>query len=284
MINGVNKSVGEKSLPYVQKINGLGIIFLCFVLFNSFQNRSGQPSPDPAKALVADPCTPAGHPTLILQFRIYVHGQPLELNKKYRNPYGEIFEMTRMRFYAGQISPVYIEPVKKIDPLPSYYLIDLSDSSSCRLEIPVLPGSFHSLQFQLGIDSADQTRGAQTGPLDPIKGMFWTWNSGYLTVKMEGISESSGQPAHLMAYHIGGYRDPYSTIWKILLSQDEIIRLPETGNTTLEIPIELDYFFNGAQPIHIKDIADCTTPGDLARKIAENFAGSFTGFTHISNP
>jgi hypothetical protein len=284
LINGAQKSSREKSLLPVQKLSSLGIAVLLLLVFNSFQKVNQAVSPNPAAVAVAGHYPSVAGPNLILQFRVYMHGEPLELNKKYRNPYGEIFEMTRLRFYAGNISPVYLESGHKTNSTATYHLIDVSDSSSCRVEIPALPGSFRSLYIQLGIDSADQNRGAQTGALDPIKGMFWTWNSGYLTLKMEGTSESSNQPAHLMAYHIGGYRYPNSTIWKILLSQDQIIRLPETGKITLEIPVELDYFFSGRQALRIKEIADCTTPGDLARKISENFAGSFTGFTHITNP
>ena len=260
----------------MQKILGPGMAFLCLMFLGSFQKKMG-----------GNPARSARHPasaSLIIRFRVYLHGQPMELNKMYRNPYGEPFELTRFRFYAGKISPVYWPSAERPISPSRYYLIDLSDSTSSQIEIPVQSGSFRSLEFQLGIDSLDQNRGAQTGALDPILGMFWTWNSGYLTFKMEGVSEVSDQPAHLMAYHIGGYRFPFSTVWKIKLSQDETIPLPPSGKIILEIAVELDNFFNGPPPLHIKETADCTTPGELARRISENFAGSFIGFKPISNP
>ena len=255
---------------------GAGMAILCLMFFSSFQIKMEGDLPGSA------PQPPSA--SLIIRFQVYLHGQPMELNKMCRNPYGEPFEMTRLRFYAGKISPVYLPAVKRSISPSHYYLIDLSDSTSTQIEIPVQPGSFRSLEFQLGIDSLDQNRGAQTGVLDPIKGMFWTWNSGYLTFKMEGVSEVSNQPAHLIAYHIGGYRSPFSTVWKIKLSQDETIDLPVSSKIILEVVVELDHFFNGPLPIHIKEMADCTTPGQLARKISENFAGSFIGFKPISNP
>ena len=223
---------------------------------------------------------------LIIHFRAYVHGEPLQLNKKYKNPFGEIFQISRFRFYVGKIAPVYADVTVKTNLSPSYHLIDFSDSSSTRIEIPVSSGACNGIQFLLGVDSIDQGRGAQTGALDPVKGMFWTWNSGYQSFKIEGVSPFSGQPAHIMAYHIGGYRSPYSTVWKIMINttDDESFGITKENKIIVEVPVELDYFFDGPTPLHIKTVSSCTTPGDLARKISENFIGTFTGLTLISQP
>jgi hypothetical protein len=284
LINGVKKSFQVKLKLYVSKMNGTRMAFLFLVLCNSFQRKIPETPADRTKVFFTKTHNPDKSLSLIIFFKVLVHGKPLLLNKTYRNPFGEIFEITRLRFYVGDISPVYDEPGNKHISSPEYHLIDLSDSSSSLFEIPVESFFFQSLRLQLGIDSADQCQGAQTGVLDPLKGMYWTWNSGYLSLKMEGVSDASEQPAHLIAYHIGGYRPPYSTIQQILLTQDKMIRANQRGKIILEIPIELDRFFNGPTSLRIKEISDCTTPGDLAKKISENFAGSFTGFNPIANP
>ena len=80
-------------------------------------------------------------PTLIIQFRAYVHGEPLKLNKKYQNPFGETFEISRFRFYAGRIAPVYSDANFKSQNSSDYHLIDFSDSSSTRFELPVEAGA-----------------------------------------------------------------------------------------------------------------------------------------------
>jgi hypothetical protein len=222
--------------------------------------------------------------TVTIRFVVYVHGVPMQLNKKYSNPFGEIFEISRFRLYAGNLEPVYTDDHPNTNVSSQYHLIDFSDSASTSVELSAAEGSFRGIQFILGIDSTDQVRGAQTGALDPIKGMFWTWNSGYQSFKLEGVSPVSDQPAHMIAYHIGGYRYPYSTVWKIRLSADKIIQLSKNNKIIVEIPIELDYFFDGPHPLHINQISDCMTPGDLARRISENFISSFKGLTIISNP
>jgi hypothetical protein len=58
----------------------------------------------------------------------------------------------------------------------------------------------------LGVDSIRNVSGIQTGALDPLKGMFWTWNSGYVMAKLEGSSESSNSAGNRFTYHIGGFR------------------------------------------------------------------------------
>ncbi len=224
--------------------------------------------------------------SLFIRFRVNVHGEPLQLNKDYKNPFGETFEISRFRFYAGNISPVYTDKEANLLSKGDYQLIDLSDSSTTMMEIPAGGGTCNGIQFELGIDSLDQNSGAKTGPLDPLKGMFWTWNSGYQSFKIEGNSPLSNLPEHAIAYHIGGYRIPYSTVWKIKMNttNDQVFRITSEYKIIVEVPIELDYFFDGPTPLRIKDIPSCTTPGELSRKISENFVGSFTGLSLTSNP
>jgi hypothetical protein len=230
--------------------------------------------------------SPASDAVLYVRFVAYVHGEPLQLDKLYKNSFGENFEISRFRFYVGKIKPVYSDAWPNTNAASAYHLIDFSDSASQLIALPVRAGTCNGIQFQLGIDSADQGRGAQTGALDPIKGMFWTWNSGYLTFKIEGYSPSSNQPAHTIAYHIGGYREPFSTVWKIRINtiNDDEFRITKENKINIEVPVDLGYFFDGPTPLHIKNTAACTTPGGLARKLSENFIGTFTGLRLTQNP
>jgi hypothetical protein len=219
---------------------------------------------------------------LIIQFGAYVHGAPLVLNKKYYNPFGETFVITRFRFYAGKIAPVYSNANFKSTIKSHYHLIDFSDASTTQIDLPVTAGIiYNGIQFQLGIDSADQNQGAQSGALDPAKGMFWTWNSGYINVKLEGYSPVSMRPAHIFEYHIGGYRSVNNTVWKIKLysTNDQSFLVSKPNKIMIEVAMDLDYLFDGPTPIHISETPSCMQPGELARKISENFVGTFTGLT-----
>ena len=229
--------------------------------------------------------TPLAHAELVIRFRAYVHGVPLELNRKYKNPFGESFEISRLRFYVSRIAPVYADSNVKSPERSVYHLVDFSDSASTRMALPVESGSCVGIRFLLGVDSLDQVRGAQSGALDPVRGMYWTWNSGYQSFKIEGYSSESNQPAHIIAYHIGGYRHPFSTVWKIRINttDDEEFGITSENKIAVELPIELDYFFDGQTPLHIRQIPSCTTAGEMAWKISENFIGSFNGLTLSKN-
>src|ERR1700688_413121 len=124
--------------PMAQKIKGISFSLLLLFVMGSFQKKEMDS-------------------TLSIQFRAYVHGVPLELNKKYENPFGETFEITRFRFYAGKLAPVYTDASFKTKISSSYHLIDFSDSTSTRIELPATAGIiYNGIQFQMGIDSADQ--------------------------------------------------------------------------------------------------------------------------------
>ena len=224
---------------------------------------------------------------LILHFKATVDGQPFRLHKNYITPFGETFKLDMFKFYAGKITASYKgKPIKKTFSVSDYHLIDFDDSSGTSISLSVPESTYDKILFQLGIDSADQTSGAQTGALDPLKGMFWTWNSGYLGLKMEGISPQSHEPAHAFSYHIGGYRLPNNTVWTIELGMpnDQVIQVNKDGIITLDILIELDHFFDGSTPIRIRDIPACTMPGEPASKIFENFAGAFAGIEFPEKP
>ena len=264
MINRSVSNYRKKGSYFAQPIRV--VLYVLFILFMLSSYHQASPGFDAE---------------LVVHFRVYAHGEPLQLNKKYKNPFGEIFEISRFRFYAGRIAPVYSDSGLRLVGQTEYHLIDLSDSLSTKLVIPVRSGLCNGIQFLLGVDSVDQNRGAQTGALDPALGMYWTWNSGYQTFKIEGYSPSSSQPAHLIAYHIGGFRYPYNTVWKIRINTpgDEEFRISKENKVSVEIPIELDYFFSGQNPLHIRETPTCTTAGELAWKISENFVGSFNGLT-----
>jgi hypothetical protein len=81
----------------------------------------------------------------------------------------------------------------------SYHLIEIGGANDLALP---MPANFKPVacEFNVGIDSITNVSGAQTGDLDPMKGMYWTWQSGYINVKLEGIYKGNE-----FEYHLGGY-------------------------------------------------------------------------------
>ena len=100
----------------------------------------------------------------------------------------------------------------------SYHLIDAAVTSSTKLTLDIPPGlDFDQLSLTLGVDSLASVSGAMGGDLDPSKGMYWSWNSGYIHFKLEGNHKGSMTKALGYEFHIGGYLPPFQTAQKIFL-------------------------------------------------------------------
>ncbi|MFN6086764.1 MAG: MbnP family protein, partial [Fluviicola sp.] len=97
----------------------------------------------------------------------------------------------------------------------SFHLIDFSDTSTTSFLLTNKKVNFTSISFQVGVDSSTTLSGALGGDLDPTKGMYWTWQTGYIHFKLEGINNFKTKKDFV--YHIGGFQHPNNTLRKIEL-------------------------------------------------------------------
>ena len=101
-----------------------------------------------------------------------------------------------------------------------HYLIDFNlDANTENLIKVELPHDFKTgqIEFVLGIDSKTSAEGIGEGALDPLNAMYWTWQSGYINFKMEGISMDSPARKNRFQLHLGGFRKPYISAQKVVL-------------------------------------------------------------------
>jgi hypothetical protein len=133
----------------------------------------------------------------------------------YSNALGQQYSITNVKYYISNIS-VTDSAGKIYKQKDGYYLVREDEDSSQDISLTDIPsGNYKTLSFLIGVDSLRNCSGAQSGALDPINGMFWTWNSGYIFFKLEGKSPSSKQPGHIFEYHIGGYKEPTNFIREV---------------------------------------------------------------------
>jgi len=199
--------------------------------------------------------------------------RPFHFDSSYVNAAGESFQITKCLFYISNFSVTYSDGKKAKMPA-SYFLIDLSDSSSCRIQLPIENKKIQSLHFLLGIDSATNVKGIQKGVLDPVRGMFWTWNTGYVMAKMEGISPASTMPGKKFSYHVGGFAGNQNVVKSIDLNLSG--NQPINKEHSLVLLADLIHWFNGPSPLSIAAQPTCHSPGELAQKIAGNYQSMFS--------
>ncbi|MBC7651565.1 MAG: hypothetical protein H7101_07440, partial [Deinococcales bacterium] len=131
--------------------------------------------------------------TITIQFRNKVGNDLLQLGATYKNSFGEDMLINKCKYYISKI--VLIDSDDKYYVFPNdYYLIDEADSATKKFTITTIAKRINAIQFLIGVDSIKNVSGVQTGALDPINGMFWTWNSGYVFAKLEGVSSAAKVP------------------------------------------------------------------------------------------
>jgi len=218
--------------------------------------------------------------TVRIIFKNTVSGIPLILDSaKYKNIFGEPFTVTKFKYYISNVS--LENKTDKQQEKESYHLADARDSNSLSFSYPVAEGKYHDLVFLLGVDSIHNCSGAQTGALDPMNDMFWTWNSGYVMAKLEGQADSS-KAMHRMEYHIGGYKGGENVVQRIILHAANIISVTPGKETIITIETDIAKWWQTIDKIKISENPVCTTPGPLAKRIAVNYSNMFA-IQSISN-
>ena len=137
-------------------------------------------------------------------------------------------------------------------------------------------GEYTGISFIIGVDSLHNCSGAQAGALDPVNAMFWTWNTGYIFLKLEGKSPASKSPGNIFEYHIGGYKQPTNCIRQVSLAFKAPLKL-NSSHLEVELHIKADAAEVLKTPTTI-DISQLSSVTDFhnATTIADNYADMFS--------
>ncbi len=207
-----------------------------------------------------------------LRFKNTANGNSLVLlDSTYKNTFGESYQVTKLKYY---ISNIHLTGKQSNYKSKEVFLLNAAGSDSATFQLK--PGIYTELRFMLGVDSILNCSGAQDGALDPLNGMFWTWNSGYVYFKMEGYSTSSTADLQRIEHHIGGYRGINKADRQIELTLKEPIVIKDGDTKAIFIQVDLDKYWQGKSDIKIAENALIMFPGELAKKSADNFSGMFS--------
>ncbi len=213
-----------------------------------------------------------GNQTCHLVFQHTVGTSLLHTDSVYTNRAGEAFRVRSFKYYISHLQLLYENgTVYSLPLLP--HLIDERDSASKQLSFSAPSGKIKGINFLLGVDSITNVSGVQTGDLDPAKGMFWIWNTGYIMSKLEGTSPASKAPGRQFSYDIGGYQPNEKVTREINL----LLPLADTKSShSFVVSADAGKWFYGTSNISIAEHPMCHAPGALAVQIANNYAGMFS--------
>jgi hypothetical protein len=229
---------------------------------------------------------------LVLHFQNVVGKKDLKLNdSSYTNAAGEKFNVTTFNYFISNIKLQRKNGTAYVLPQDStYYLIKESDPKSKDIKLLVPADEYTAVSFVIGVDSVMSTSDLshRTGALDisggMLDGMYWTWNSGYLFVKLEGDSEQAkvdqtGQ--HKFRYHIGGYggykKPSLNNLKSVKLEFAGLHAVDTKQNSSVTVNIQADVLkvFDGKTPIRIGENSTVMF-GEQSKVVANNYSTMFS--------
>jgi hypothetical protein len=135
--------------------------------------------------------------------------KPITEDTWFVNKNGDSIQFDNIRFYLSNIE-LGIDDKTWVNDTSKAHLIDVFEPNSLKINYPKIAYKYvKSIRFNIGIDSLTNVSGALSGDLDPQKGMYWAWQSGYVNMKIEGRSPQCKSRKNVFQYHIGGYLPPF---------------------------------------------------------------------------
>lgn len=148
----------------------------------------------------------------------------------------------------------------------SFHLMDFSEEKTPTFKLKKTNRlAFDEITFSVGIDSTTNTSGAMGNDLDPTKGMYWTWQSGYINFKLEGTAKDCPARKNKFQFHLGGYAHPYATIQEVTL--------PIADRNEINIEIDLDKFM---ADINLTETYQVMRPSEIAVNLSEKLPTLFS--------
>lgn len=189
-----------------------------------------------------------------------------ELNRNYISTQHDTLRVEQLKFYISGLTLQYKNGTL-IKESNSYHLIDLEDSSTLILLLKNAPRKgLKAISFNVGVDSLASVSGALGGDLDPMKGMYWAWQSGYINFKIEGSSPSCKTRKNQFQFHIGGYLPPYQALQHLSLPV-------KSKRGALSIKVNLAKLF---ESISLSKQNSIMIPSKAALEIAQQFSQVFS--------
>lgn len=184
------------------------------------------------------------------------------LDSTYVSTTKDIIKITALKFYISNLTSTTEDKNATRDRA---FLIDFEDKNSLSIFTKKQKNtSLKKIEFHIGVDSIASVSGALSGDLDPSKGMYWAWQSGYINLKIEGSSPSCNTRKNEFQFHVGGYQKPFYAL--------QTISLKVNNSKEFTIVVDVAKFFEN---IALRETNSVLIPGNKAIELAKKSATMF---------
>jgi hypothetical protein len=235
--------------------------------------------------------------TVLLEFDNVLGNQNLVLNSAtYKNGNGDDYTVSMFNYFVSNVKLLKADGTEYAIPQEeSYFLIKESDVASQKITLKNVPaGDYNGVKFIIGVDSLRNTMdiSKRTGVLDPATGgagMYWSWNSGYIFVKMEGTSPQapidSASNSRKYRMHIGGYggisSKTINNIKETALKVADVAKVRANTTPTMHIVTDAAKVLSGGTNINLATNAT-TMFNPFSVNVANNYSTMFK-LDHVHN-
>ena len=182
--------------------------------------------------------------------------------------------VSRLAYYLGRFrlqhaDGRWFESARRNEPGGDYVRVELAQQQTLHFEpLHVPAGDYTALEFLVGVDPQRNRGGAQTGALDPVHGLFWTWRTGYIFFALEGRAPLSGARDHTLTFHLGGDDALARTVMLPVA-----LRVAADGSgASLTLRVQLDEFFRGLPLDRTHTVMNAQDAAPLADRYAALFS------------
>lgn len=245
--------------------------------------------PDPA---------PAGFGDLEFGFENRAGDETLDFGRDYVNAAGETVNFSRFDYFVSNFVLVTTDGEEYVVPKDDcYFLCKGDDPDSREIKLTHIPaGDYSHVHFLIGVDSAKSVSpiGERIDDLDPAgeaSGMYWSWNAGYIFVKVEGTSPQApvepGSGLQIFQYHtglFGGFDSPtLNNLKEVHLDTPQEAALVREGSEAPHIHLYVDVLEMFTSPVDISVAANpYSHAGPYSKTVADNYADMFS-IDHVHN-
>ncbi len=211
--------------------------------------------------------------TLIVKIENQVNGQTIAMTGlNYTNAAGNQYSVSMLKYYLTNF--VLTKSDGSTFAANNYTLIDASDANKKSFTIDNVPnGTYTSAKFFIGVDASRNHTGVQDGDLDPMYGMIWTWNTGYIFFKHEGLYKDTSGATQALVFH-------YGTDAALATAQTSISVDVEGNSKTIYLEFNLNNLYKSPNPINFNqyNYQQSSTAADSIWivKLKANFANTFS--------
>ena len=145
---------------------------------------------------------------------------PLELQHVYLNQNNDSISFSTLKIYFSDFH--FKDKISgRITSIDTLIFYDLADSSTHSFFNDLNLSNYECVAFTLGLDSSKNVSSELENAYDPLLGMYWAWNTGYINLKIMGESSAVPTNSHEFEFHLGGYRSPFATAQTIQIDLND---------------------------------------------------------------